>query len=211
MLSYVGTWHLSAGYVPARTRNSAHPSLIPFQNFRTRDGWVTVACAKEKFWARLLGVLGRADLASDPRYKSFALRKKYAATLLPELDGCFRQRATSEWTQMLTTAGVPCGPVNDVAQALADPLVAERGMIVETRHPRLGTVRQLGGLARVGEFRPVDKCGPLLGEHTGQVLGELLGVDAGRFAELERAGAFGARREPAGPDRKGLEPKEEEA
>jgi crotonobetainyl-CoA:carnitine CoA-transferase CaiB-like acyl-CoA transferase len=211
MLSYVGTWYLTAGYLPVRTKNSAHPSLIPFQNFQTNDGWVSVACAKEKFWVRLLNVLGRADLASDPRYKNFALRKKHAATLLPELDDCFRQRTTLQWTEVLTSAGVPCGPVNDVAQALADPLVTERRMIVETQHPRLGTVRQLGGLARVGDFRPVDICGPLLGEHTEQVLGELLGVDAGRFAELERAGAFGAGMESAGPDIKGPERKDVEA
>jgi crotonobetainyl-CoA:carnitine CoA-transferase CaiB-like acyl-CoA transferase len=194
MLSYIGTWHLTAGYVPARTTNSAHPSLVPFQSFQTSDGWVVVTCAKEKFWERLVRGLGRADLATDPRYQSFALRKKHAATLLAELDQCFRQRTTSEWTELLTQAGVPCGPVNDVAQALADPLVAERQMIVETEHPRLGTVRQLRGLARVGDFKPVDTCGPLLGEHSRKVLDELLGVDTARFAELERAGAFG----PAG-------------
>ncbi len=194
MLSYIGTWHLTSGYLPARTSNSAHPSLVPFQSFQTSDGWVVVTCAKEKFWERLVSGLGRADLARDPRYQSFALRKKHAATLLAELDECFRQRTTSEWTELLTRAGVPCGPVNDVAQALADPLVAERRMIVETEHPRLGTVRQLGGLARVGNFKPVETCGPLLGEHSRQVLDELLGVDAARFDELERAGAFG----PAG-------------
>ncbi len=197
MLSYIGTWQLTAGYLPARTSSSAHPSLVPFQSFQTSDGWVVVTCAKEKFWERLVGALGRADLARDPRYQSFALRKEHAATLLAELDECFRQRTTSEWTELLTGAGVPCGPVNDVAQALADPLVAERQMIVETEHPKLGTVRQLGGLARVGDFKPVDKCGPLLGEHSWQVLDELLGVDAARFAELERAGAFG----PAGLSR----------
>ena len=84
--------------------------------------------------------------------------------------------------------------MNDVAQALADPLVAERQMIVETEHPRLGTVRQLRGLARVGDFKPVDTCGPVLGEHSRKGLDQLLGVDVARFAELERAGAFG----PAG-------------
>ncbi len=160
MLSYIGTWHLTGGYAPARTTNSAHPSLVPFQSFQTSDGWVVVTCAKEKFWERLVRGLGRADLATDPRYQSFALRKKHAATLLAELDQCFRQRTTSEWTVLLTQAGVPCGPVNDVAQALADPLVAERQMLVETEHPRLGTVRQLRGLARVGDFKPVDTCGP---------------------------------------------------
>ena len=106
MLSYIGTWHLTAGYSPARTSSSAHPSLVPFQSFQTSDGWVVVTCAKEKFWERLVGGLGRADLARDPRYESFALRKKHAATLLAELDQCFRQRTTSEWTELLNVVPV---------------------------------------------------------------------------------------------------------
>jgi crotonobetainyl-CoA:carnitine CoA-transferase CaiB-like acyl-CoA transferase len=191
MLSYVGTWHLSAGYAPTRTRNSAHPSLIPFQSFRTSDGWIVVACAKEKFWQRLVGVLGSEELAHDPRYERFQLRKKHAATLLPQLESCFLKRPTAAWLEILTAAGVPCGPVNDVGQALADPLVAERQMIVETEHPTLGAVRQLAGLARVGEFRPAARRAPLLGEHTEQVLRELLEVDMARLDELAGAGAFG--------------------
>jgi crotonobetainyl-CoA:carnitine CoA-transferase CaiB-like acyl-CoA transferase len=203
MLSYVGTWHLSAAYTPARTKNSAHPSLIPFQSFETLDGWIVVACAKEKFWQRLVGVLGNAELASDPRYERFSLRKKHAATLLPELEACFRRRTTAEWLEALTSAGVPCGPVNTVGQALADPLVAERQMIVETEHPSLGTVRQLAGLVRVGEFRPRSRRGPLLGEHTAQVLQELLDVDGSSLSDLARAGAFGVN--PELPGAKGKE------
>jgi crotonobetainyl-CoA:carnitine CoA-transferase CaiB-like acyl-CoA transferase len=202
LLSYVGTWHLSNGYVPTRTRNSSHPSLIPFQSFKTSDGWIVVACAKEKFWKRLVPLLGHAELVDDTRYETFALRKKNAATLLPHLDRCFRERTTAEWLKVLTAAGIPCGPVNDVPQALADPLVAERGMIVETEHPSLGAVRQLGGLVRVGEFKPVRTRGPMLGEHTARVLHELLGTDAARLGELTRAGAFGARGELLAAERK---------
>jgi crotonobetainyl-CoA:carnitine CoA-transferase CaiB-like acyl-CoA transferase len=195
MLSYVGTWHLSTGYAPARTKNSAHPSLIPFQSFQTSDGWIVVACAKEKFWRRLVGVLGDPQLANDPRYERFPLRKENAATLLPQLERCFRSRTTRAWLEMLTSAGVPCGPVNSVGQALTDPLVAERQMIVQTEHPSLGTVRQLAGLVRVGEFRPSSKRAPLLGEHTAQVLKELLEVDGSDLGELATAGAFGGNTE----------------
>ena len=191
MLSYVGTWHLSAGFVPKRMKNSAHPSLVPFQSFRTSDGWIVVACAKEKFWKRLVAVLGRPELADDPRFDRFGLRKQNATVLLAELDAAFALRPTAVWLAELTLAGVPCGPVNDVAQALADPLVTERHMIVETKHPTLGSVRQLAGLVRVGEFRPVARRAPLLGEHTVEVLEELLGTDAERMGRLAGDGAFG--------------------
>jgi crotonobetainyl-CoA:carnitine CoA-transferase CaiB-like acyl-CoA transferase len=191
MLSYVAAWHLSAGFTPIRTKNSAHPSLIPFQSFKTADGWIVVACAKEKFWKRLVGALGRPELGTDPRYERFSVRKKNAATLMPKLESYFSARPTADWLSALTAAGVPCGPVNDVGQALADPLVTERNMIVETDHPTLGAVRQLGGVVRVGPFRPVHQRGPLLGEHTSQVLADLLGADDARVRELAETGAFG--------------------
>ena len=192
MLSYVGAWHLSAGFVPTRTKNSAHPSLIPFQSFKTADGWIVVACAKEKFWKRLTAAMGRPDLGDDPRYQSFARRKENASSLLAELERCFAERPTADWLKELSAAGVPCGPVNDVAQALADPLVEERHMIVETEHPTLGAVRQVAGVVRVGDFHPAQVRGPLLGEHTGDVLAELLGVDSTRMGQLANDGAFGA-------------------
>ena len=202
MLSYVGAWHLSAGFTPTRTKNSAHPSLIPFQSFKTSDGWIVVACAKEKFWKRLVGSLGRPELARDPRYERFALRKKHAATLLPELEHRFSERSTAAWLSELTAAGVPCGPVNDVGQALSDPLVVERQMIVETDHPTLGAVRQLAGVVRVGPFNPVRRRGPLLGEHTSQVVRELLGADGARLDDLAGAGAFGDAGPSPGAKRK---------
>ena len=201
MLSYVGAWHLSAGYRPARTSNSAHPSLIPFQSFATEDGWLVVACAKEKFWERLVVALRRPDLAGDPRYETFARRKQNEATLLPQLALAFRERPTSEWLTVLKAAGVPCGPVNDVGQALSDPLVAERRMVVETEHPTLGSVRQLGGVVRVGPYEPSTRRAPLLGEHTNEVLREVLGAEEQRIAELAREGAFGNDHPISGPQR----------
>jgi crotonobetainyl-CoA:carnitine CoA-transferase CaiB-like acyl-CoA transferase len=206
MLTYVGTWHLSAGYEPVRTKHSAHPSLVPFQIFQTADGWVVVACPKEKFWRRLAQALGRPDLASDPRFSSFALRRQNSEALLAELKRSFKGRPTVSWLEELSAAGVPCGPVNGVAEALADPLVAERAMVVETVHPELGVVRQLAGLVRVGALEPVRRRAPFLGEHTADVLGELLGVGPARFDKLAREGAFGAIATDGGAMAKRKEP-----
>jgi crotonobetainyl-CoA:carnitine CoA-transferase CaiB-like acyl-CoA transferase len=191
MLSYVGTWNLSREYVATRTVHSAHPSLVPFQNFQTSDGWIVVACAKEKFWKRLAIVLEAAELASNPKYANFELRKMNAEALLAELEPLIAKHSTSSLLAQLEKAGVPCGPVNDVAQALADPIVFERGLIVETDHPSLGVVRQLAGPVRVGTYDPVRQRGPFLGEHTAEVVGGLLGFDDDELEGFGRNGAFG--------------------
>jgi crotonobetainyl-CoA:carnitine CoA-transferase CaiB-like acyl-CoA transferase len=191
LLTYPATWHLTAGYEPARTRHSAHPSLVPFQNFRAADGWLVVACAKEKFWRRLAEAVGRPDLADDPRFATFADRHRHSDVLLPILEELFRSRTVAEWLAVLQAAGVPCGPVNTVAQALADPHTAARGMVVTTDHPRYGRVRQVASPVRVGTDPPTHRRAPRLGEDQSYVLHELLGYDGDTIARLRAAGAFG--------------------
>ncbi|MFS8522916.1 MAG: CoA transferase, partial [Micromonosporaceae bacterium] len=170
---------------------SAHPSLVPFQNFRAADGWLVVACAKEKFWRRLAEAVGRPDLADDPRFATFADRHRHSDVLLPILEELFRSRTVAEWLAVLQAAGVPCGPVNTVAQALADPHTAARGMVVTTDHPRYGRVRQVASPVRVGTDPPTHRRAPRLGEDQSYVLHELLGYDGDTIARLRAAGAFG--------------------
>ena len=193
LINYPATWNLTAGYVPTRTRHSAHPSLVPFQNFPTADGWIVVACPKEKFWQRLTDVLGRPELARDERFASFAARQRNATTLVEILDECFAARTTAQWLESLAAAGVPSGPVNTVEQALADPQTAARELIVETEHPHFGTVRQLASPVRVGGERPSYRRAPRRNEDADHVLRTLLGYDGARIEQLGAAGAFGAR------------------
>jgi crotonobetainyl-CoA:carnitine CoA-transferase CaiB-like acyl-CoA transferase len=190
-LMYVGTWTATAGYEPRRHRNSAHPSIVPFQNFETADGWIVVACPKEKFWHALCDVLGRPNLVADDRFADFAGRDRNRDALLSELDVAFAMRTTAAWLEMLAAAGVPCAPVNDVASALADPQAVARGAIVEAGHERFGTVRTIASPLRVGdETRPVERA-PRRGEHTADVLAELCGYDAAEVEALAASGAFG--------------------
>jgi crotonobetainyl-CoA:carnitine CoA-transferase CaiB-like acyl-CoA transferase len=104
LLGYLATWHLTAGYEPVRTELSAHPSLVPFQNFATADGWIVVACAKEKFWLRLTQAIDRPDLAVDERFTSFDGRRRHADALLPELRQVFATRTTATWIEVLPAA-----------------------------------------------------------------------------------------------------------
>ncbi len=196
MLTYPATWHLNAGFTPKRTHHSAHPSLVPFQVFEAADGWLVVGCAKEKFWQRLVEVLDHPELGTDPRYATFADRQRHADVLLPILEEVFRARSVAEWLEQLYAAAIPCGPVNDVAQALTEPHTLARGLIVETEHERYGTVRQVGSPVRVGPQRQDHRRAPKRHEDAPQLLGELLGLDSDRQSELAAEGAFGALPEP---------------
>jgi crotonobetainyl-CoA:carnitine CoA-transferase CaiB-like acyl-CoA transferase len=184
-LMYVGTWAASRGYVPPRRRNSAHPSIVPFQNFPTADGWIVVACPKQKFWESLCTAIGRPELAGDPRFADFAARDRNREELEPILEAAFRERRSDEWLALLAEAGVPSSAVNDVPAAL------EEARVVEYEHPRLGSVRQVASPLRLSEAEPPVHRAPGRGEHTEELLIELCGYSPGRVRELAAAGVFG--------------------
>jgi crotonobetainyl-CoA:carnitine CoA-transferase CaiB-like acyl-CoA transferase len=190
-LMYVGTWAASAGYEPRRMAESAHPSIVPFQAFETADGWITVACAKQKFWELLCQALGRPELAQDDRFTDFAARNRNRDELLPILREDFRRHPTAHWLDVLAQAGVPHGPVYEVPEALEDRQAQARGDVVELEHPSLGTVRQVASPFRLsGEPNPLTR-GPFRGEHTDEVLRQVCDYSDERIAELRTAGTFG--------------------
>jgi crotonobetainyl-CoA:carnitine CoA-transferase CaiB-like acyl-CoA transferase len=192
LLTYLATWHLTRDYEPARTRQSAHPSLVPFQNFRTADGWIVVGCAKEKFWHRLVMAIGRPELAADERYADFAARRANAAALLATLESTFSAMPSSHWLSLLGAAGVPSGPISTIANALKDPHTLARDLIVQTTHPLLGDVRTVASGARVGSRISDHRRAPLRNEHARDILTTLLAYDHDHIQELTAAGAFGA-------------------
>lgn len=195
LLTYLATWHLTAGYTPGRTVRSAHPSLVPFQAFPTKDGWLVMGCAKEKFWRRLTTAIDRPELADDPRFATFADRAVHREQLQVILDDVLSTRTVAEWLVVLREAAVPCAPVNDVSQALRDEHTLARQMIVSTDHPRFGEVKQVASPIRVGPFPHAHTRAPRRGEHTDQILRELLGYDDQHMIALTRAGAFGDPRQ----------------
>jgi crotonobetainyl-CoA:carnitine CoA-transferase CaiB-like acyl-CoA transferase len=191
MLTYPAAWYLGGDFEPKRVSHSAHPSLIPFQAFETADRWIVVACPKEKFWQRFAGAIGQPELASDPRFDSFATRRANAAELLPILEEALKSRGSVEWLELFNKAGVPSGPVNTVAEALADPQTVAREMVVRTEHPRFGTVEQVASPVRVGGERPEYRRAPLRNEDAERILTGVLGYDSERVRELTKADAFG--------------------
>jgi crotonobetainyl-CoA:carnitine CoA-transferase CaiB-like acyl-CoA transferase len=162
-LMYVGTWAASREHVPPRRSKSAHPSLVPFQNFETADGWIVVAAPKEKFWVRVCEAIGRPELASDPCFADFGARDRNREELGEILDDAFRARASSEWLEVLRAVGVPSSPVNEVLGAVGE------ARIVEYEHPTLGTVRQVASPLRLSDAEPPVGRAPFRGEHNGEV------------------------------------------
>jgi crotonobetainyl-CoA:carnitine CoA-transferase CaiB-like acyl-CoA transferase len=196
-LMYIGPWAATHGYVPPRMASSAHPSIVPFQNFQAKDGWFVVAAAKEKFWERLCEVIGRPDLLEDPRFETIAARSENREALLLILEEIFRQRTVAEWLELLVSAGIPSAKINTVLEALEDPQALDREDVIEHDHPTLGRVRTIASPLRLAgeggeDLRAQPPVrGPFRGEHTEQVLVEICGYAPERVRELHAAGVFG--------------------
>ena len=187
LLTYVGTWAASRGHVTERRAESAHPSIVPFQAFRTADGWITVAAAKQKFWLGVCAALA-PELASDERFAGFDERSQHREALLAILRPRLRELTTEDAIARLSEHGVPCGAVNDVLGVLDDPQVAARDALVSYAHPRLGEVRQFASPLRMGtSYTPA----PARGEDTEPLLRELCGYDDARLRTAREEGAFG--------------------
>jgi crotonobetainyl-CoA:carnitine CoA-transferase CaiB-like acyl-CoA transferase len=190
MLSYPATWYLSSGFLTRRHPLSAHPSITPFQFFRTRDGYVAVACPKEKFFKALVVAIDLPGLATDPRFGSFAARDAHRDELVAVLGTRFASASTAEWLTRLRGV-VPIAPVRSLEDALDVQELSGREMLVEYEHPGLGTVRSVGLPVSVGDYSPEYRRGPRLGEHGLALLGQL-GYSKDAVAALSDRGAFGS-------------------
>jgi crotonobetainyl-CoA:carnitine CoA-transferase CaiB-like acyl-CoA transferase len=191
MINYLAAWHLNTGFEPQRTRHSAHPSLVPFQNFPTADSWIVIACPKEKFWRNLIKALGDPPWGRDPRFADFASRYEHRDALVPLIEERLVVRTSREWIEVLEAHGVPCAGVNTIPEALADEHTLARELVVTTEHPTWGSVRQVATAARAGSSRKQHRRAPEFGEHTEAVLAELCGFDERERRSLRAAGAFG--------------------
>jgi crotonobetainyl-CoA:carnitine CoA-transferase CaiB-like acyl-CoA transferase len=188
-LGYVGAWHLTKGYQPQRMADSSHPSQIPSQVLPTKDGWMVVMCAKEKFYQNLVRIMGAPELSEDSRFKTFPDRLENREALSPILKALSQKRPTAEWLDLLK-GEVPCGPVNTVEEAFADPQVAEDEMILELDHPEFGKVREVASPIKISDTAIDHVRGPKLGEHTEQILSEYLNLSEQEIAQLREDGVI---------------------
>lgn len=163
---------LATGQSPGAI-GSAHPLSAPYQAVQTQDGWINIGAANQANWKRLVEVIGKPELAGDPRFLDNAARMKNLPALIEILTKNFRTSTTSNWLTRLEAAGVPAGPVLSIGEMLTDPQVLARDMVVEVEHSRLGPMKTLGPPVKFSATPGEVKHGaPQLGEHTREVLRE---------------------------------------
>jgi CoA:oxalate CoA-transferase len=185
--------YVATGEVPGPL-GTRHPSITPFQAFRTRDGHVVVAAGHDALFEKLAAALGRPELARDPRYRSNDDRTRNVEALVAELEPAFAARPSAEWLAAFEAAGIPCGPLNDVAAVLADPQVRARNMVVEAFDPAAGPLSLAGNPVKLsGVPDPSTRPpAPRLDEHRAAIESELA---ADELAADELAAG-----EPAAPE-----------
>ncbi|MEE4374235.1 CaiB/BaiF CoA-transferase family protein [Pseudomonas alliivorans] len=182
--------YLTTGVAPRRLGN-AHPNIVPYQDFPTADGDFILAVGNDSQFRKFAEVAGQSQWATDPRFLTNKLRVANRGELIPLIRQATVFKTTAQWVDELEAAGVPCGPVNDLAQVFADPQVLARGLAIELPHTLGGRVAQVASPIRLSET-PVEyrRAPPLLGEHTSEVLQALLGMSEGEVVALKGAGVL---------------------
>lgn len=192
MLTYLAAWCLNAGAEIERTAHAAHQSMVPAQNFATADGWVSVFVGNDQNWDRLTAAVDDRRLMAA-EFRTAAGRLQNRDRLLSLLQELLRRRSTAEWVAALARRGVPCAPVNTLREALDSPPVRDRGLVQAARNRSYGEYRHAAGpipALSSGEHRG----GPVLGEHSEEILAEI-GYTPAQVAALVEAGAVLIARE----------------
>ena len=186
-LTYVSSGYFASGAIPRRY-GSAHPTIAPYQAFASSDGFVMVAVGNDGLWRRFASALGRQDLLDDERYTTNPSRVAHREVLIPQIEQAMLTRTTAQWVQTLDDAGVPVGPIQTVDQAVQDPQVLARGIIVELDHPTAGPLKVVGCPVRLTRTPPLVRTPPpILGQHTDEVLAAL-GFTDDDIASLHHSG-----------------------
>jgi len=188
LLAYQNTNYFATGKPPKRIGN-LHPNIVPYQPFKTADGDVILACGNDNLYRKFCDAAGCKELADDPRFSGNGKRVENRAELTRLLQAVFAKRPTREWVELLESAGIPNGPINDVAQVFEEPQVKARGIKVELDHPVAGKLPTVASPMRFSAT-PVEYklAPPVLGQHTEEVLRGLLKLDNSAIAKLRAEG-----------------------
>ena len=184
MMANMNTNFLTSGQPPRRWGN-AHPNLVPYQTFKASDGWVIIAVGNDEQYRRFCQTGGCPELATDPRFLRVRDRIRNRDALIPLLSRMVEARTSQQWIDALEAIGVPCGPINDLAQVFENPQVKARGLRVDIEREDSGPVKLVGSPMRFSATPVRYRLPPpRLGEHTREVLTQLLGYDAAALAAL---------------------------
>ncbi|WP_371366697.1 Acetyl-CoA:oxalate CoA-transferase [Sporomusa rhizae] len=176
--------YLASGKVPTPLGNR-HPSITPFEPFKAKDGYVIIAVGNDKLWEKFCNLIGRQELINDERFATNPARTENQRQLKAILDDVFPDKTVDEWLAALDGQGIPSGPLNTVDRVINDPQIKARDMIVETVHSVAGPVKMAGIPIKMSATPgAVENAAPLLGEHTEEILKEMLGLTSEQVAEL---------------------------
>jgi len=183
-------YYLVSRKTPGRAGN-AHPNIVPYQVFATRDGHIILAVGNDGQFARFCKVADCVELSTDPNFSTNAQRVINRRTLIPMLEKIMQERTSDEWLQVLETAGIPCGPINDIDQVFDDPQARHRGLRWLTNHPTAGDLSMVKCPVEMSQT-PVQhqSAPPLLGQHTDEVLRDL-GLDSAAVKQMRSDGVIG--------------------
>jgi crotonobetainyl-CoA:carnitine CoA-transferase CaiB-like acyl-CoA transferase len=207
-LSLLGTSianYFANGEIP-RPMGTAYPVVVPYQTFHTKTRDLALAIAGQKIWQKFCPAIGRPELLQDPRYLSTTDRMNNRDTLISTLQEVFLTRTYEEWEPLLLKNDIPVGGINNLAQVVEHPQVKSRGALVELQHPKVGKIRAVRSPVRLSRTPARPKtAAPLHGEHTEEVLREVLEMGNDEIARLDQAGAIAtatpsARRAAAGEE-----------
>ncbi len=190
LLAYQNTNYFSTGTPPGRIGN-LHPNIVPYQPFKASDGEVIVACGNDNLFRKFCDAAGCPELAQDARFVTNGKRVENRAEMTRLIQAIFAKKTTAEWLALLESAGVPNGPINNIAQVFEEPQVKARGVRIELEHAAAGKLPLVASPMRFsGTPLEYHLPPPLLGEHTDEVLKELLGKSAEEIARLRAAGVL---------------------
>ncbi len=192
-LYYHAVEFLNTGRNPDRLGN-AHASVVPYEVFETSDGHVILAAGNDGQFARFCDVAGVPELAADPAFATNPKRIENRETLLPRIRELFKERATDDWIASLERAGVPCGPINTLSRVFDDPQTKARRMAIDMPHPQAGSVGLVAAPAKLSET-PIDyrRPPPIRGEHTDEVLRDVMKMSDQEIARLRADGIIESR------------------
>ncbi|MGP3667067.1 MAG: CaiB/BaiF CoA transferase family protein [Candidatus Bathyarchaeota archaeon] len=186
-LTYQAGRYFATGEIPEPI-GSGHPVIVPYQAFKTKDGYINIAAGNDNLFRSLCEVLGVKHLADDPRFNTNPKRVENREELVKILEKIFIQKTTNEWLELIRKAGVPCGPIYNIRDVVSDPQVLFRKMVVEIKHPKAGMIKVTGVPVKLSESPGDIKLPPpMLGQHTDEIL-SFLGYSSGDIVKLKNDG-----------------------
>jgi crotonobetainyl-CoA:carnitine CoA-transferase CaiB-like acyl-CoA transferase len=177
--------YLVGGVIPRRW-GTAHEAIVPYQAFKAKDKFIVITIGNDKLWAKFCNAIGCQDLVDNPKFKTNPLRVKNRTELIQILGEVIEKKTCKEWLEIFSRESIPAAPINTIDEVFADPQVLHRQMLVEIDHPTIGKLKMTGLPAKYSDTKPsIRLAPPLLGQHTQEILKDLLGYTDEQIKQLK--------------------------